>query len=74
MIWHTQLFLWSRYSDIISLLTITVQGFQISIAYCLFHCIFLLLFDGFIIGVFYENGYQLLKKLFVERLLCQIIA
>ena len=36
MIGHTQLFLWSRYSDIISLLTITVRGYQISIAYCLF--------------------------------------
>ena len=39
MIGHTQLFLWSRYSDIISLLTITVRGYQISIAYCLFVCI-----------------------------------
>ena len=36
MIGHTQLFLWFRYSDIISLLTITVRGYQISIAYCLF--------------------------------------
>ena len=36
MIGHTQLFLWSRYSDIISLLTITERGNQISIAYCLF--------------------------------------
>ena len=36
MIGHTQLFLWPRYSDIISLLTITVQGYQISIADCLF--------------------------------------
>ena len=40
MIGHTQFFLWSRYSDIISLLTITLRwgegGYQISIAYCLF--------------------------------------
>ena len=38
MIGHTQLCLWPRYSDIISLLTITVWGggYQISIAYCLF--------------------------------------
>ena len=38
MMGHTQLFLWSKYSDIISLLTITVWGYQVSIAYCLFHC------------------------------------
>ena len=37
MIGHTQLFLWSGYSDIVSLLTFTVRGYQISIAYCLFH-------------------------------------
>ena len=36
MIGHTQLFIRSRHSVIISLLTITVQGYQISIAYCLF--------------------------------------
>ena len=36
MIGHTQLFLWPRYSVIISLLTITVRGYQISIADCLF--------------------------------------
>ena len=41
MIGHTQLFLWSRYSDIISLLTITVRG--VSIKHCLlpFFIIFL---------------------------------
>ena len=33
MIGHTQLFLWSRYSDIISLLTITVRG--VSNKHCL---------------------------------------
>ena len=44
MIGHIQLFLWPRYSDIITLLTINVRGGgggggggnQISIAYCLF--------------------------------------
>ena len=36
MLGHTQLFLRSWYSDIISLLTITVRGYQISIADCLF--------------------------------------
>ena len=41
MIGRTQFFLWSRYSDIISFLTITLRGgggggYQISIAYCLF--------------------------------------
>ena len=35
----TQLFLWSRYSDTISLLTITVRGYHISIAYCFFNLI-----------------------------------
>ena len=35
MIGHTQLFLWPRYSYIISLLTVTVRGYQISIAYYL---------------------------------------
>ena len=33
MIGHTQLFLWSRYSDIISLLTIPVRG--VSNKHCL---------------------------------------
>ena len=33
MIGHTQLFLWPRYSDIISLLAITVRG--VSNKYCL---------------------------------------
>ena len=33
MIGHTQLFLWSRYSDIISLMTITVRG--VSNKHCL---------------------------------------
>ena len=42
MIGQTQLFLWPRYSDIILLLTITVQGYQISIAYCLFFISFVL--------------------------------
>ena len=40
MIGHTQLFIWPRYSDIISLLTITVQG--VSNKHCLlpfFHSI-----------------------------------
>ena len=34
MIGHTQFFLWSRYSDIISLLTITLRG--VSNKHCLF--------------------------------------
>ena len=36
MIWHTQLFLWSMYSYTMSLLIITVRGYRINIAYCLF--------------------------------------
>ena len=36
MIGQTEFFLWSRYSDIISLLTITLRGYQINIAYCFF--------------------------------------
>ena len=42
MIGHTKLFLWPRYSEIISLLTITMRGYRISIAYCLFFISFCL--------------------------------
>ena len=61
MIGHTQLFLWSRYSDIISLLTITVRGVSNK------HC----LLPSFIVeagGRFSCDAAQYMFKFFYHRL------